>query len=137
VTTPDGTSSASSADQFTYLPVPTLTGISPNSGPTSGGTVVVISGSDFSGVTGVKFGTTDATSFELLVSGDIEAISPPGSAGTVDITVTTPYGTSSISSADQFRYYAKHASWPLIGGIIGAVVLVVAAASIAVLSRRR
>ena len=36
----------------------------------------------------------------------ILADSPQGAAGTVNITVTTPYGTSATSSADQFTYVA-------------------------------
>ncbi|MCY0656333.1 IPT/TIG domain-containing protein, partial [Klebsiella pneumoniae] len=42
VTTVGGTSATSAADQFTYVPAPTVTSISPTSGPTSGGTTVTI-----------------------------------------------------------------------------------------------
>jgi len=47
VTTPDGTSATSSADQFTYtvvVPPPTVTAISPATGPTGGGTHVTVTG---------------------------------------------------------------------------------------------
>ena len=37
---------------------PAITGISPSSGPFTGGTVVTITGSGFTGATSVKFGTT-------------------------------------------------------------------------------
>ena len=47
VTTPSGTSATSSADQFTYLAAPTVTGISPTAGPLGGGTVVTITGTGF------------------------------------------------------------------------------------------
>ena len=46
VTTSGSTSTTSSSDQFTY--VPSVTGISPSSGPASGGTLVTITGSGFS-----------------------------------------------------------------------------------------
>ena len=107
VTTPQGTSTTSSADQFTYETTPTVTNVSPNYGPTTGGTSVTITGTGFLGATGaagVKFGTNNATSYTVNSSTQITATSPAGSAGTVDITVTTPQGTSTTSSADQFTY---------------------------------
>jgi hypothetical protein len=106
VTTPTGTSATSSADLFTYLvmpPPPTVTAVTPGSGAGLGGTQVSISGSGLSGATTVKFGTTLATSFTIVGSTQITAVSPPGS-GIVDLTVTTPNGTSAISVADRFTY---------------------------------
>ncbi len=47
VTTAGGTSATSPADQFTYVGTPTVTGIAPPSGPTAGGTVVSITGTNF------------------------------------------------------------------------------------------
>ncbi|MGA2037590.1 MAG: IPT/TIG domain-containing protein, partial [Acidimicrobiales bacterium] len=104
VTTTLGTSATGLADKFTYVPVPTVTGVSPTSGPTAGGTSVTVSGSGFTGATGVDFGSTPATSFSVTNDNTITATSPTGSAGTVDITVTTAGGTSATSSADQFTY---------------------------------
>src|SRR5207248_5064050 len=67
-----------------------------------------ITGTNFSGVTGVKFGTTNASSYHVNFTTSITATSPSHSpAGTVDITVTTSGGgTSATSSADQFTYMA-------------------------------
>ncbi len=59
-----------------------------------------------SGVAGVMFGTTAATSFTVNSATSITATAPAETAATVDITVTTPAGTSSTSSADQFSYYS-------------------------------
>ncbi|MGD0534982.1 MAG: glycine-rich domain-containing protein [Methanoregula sp.] len=106
VTTPYGTSATVTADQYTYVTGPTVTGISPATGPLSGTTSVVITGTGFTGATTVKFGTTAATSFTVTNATSITAVSPAGSAGTVDITVTTPYGTSATSSADKYTYVA-------------------------------
>ncbi|HTT85960.1 MAG TPA: IPT/TIG domain-containing protein, partial [Acidimicrobiales bacterium] len=107
VTTPSGTSATSSADLFTYggtpPPTPTVMGVSPSSGSTGGGTPVTVTGSNFTGATAVHFGTTAATSFSVTNSTTISVSSPPGS-GTVDVTVTTPGGTSATSSADRFTY---------------------------------
>ncbi|NOU48613.1 MAG: hypothetical protein HOO86_16350, partial [Bacteroidales bacterium] len=84
--------------------VPTITGISPTSGPTAGGTSVVITGTNLTGATAVKFGITDATGYTVNSSTQITATSPAGSAGAVDITATTSGGTSATSSSDQFTY---------------------------------
>ena len=93
VTTPGGTSVTSAADQFTYVSVPTVTSISPTSGPAAGGTTVIITGSDFTGVTKVLFGTVAASGVTLNSDTQITAVSPAGS-GTVDVRVITPGGTS-------------------------------------------
>ena len=46
VTTAGGTSATSSAEQFTYVPAPIVTNISPITGPVAGGTLVMITGSN-------------------------------------------------------------------------------------------
>src|SRR5579859_367004 len=50
-----------------------VTAISPNQGGTNGGTSIQITGSGFTGVTGVMFGTTAATSYTVQTSGSITA----------------------------------------------------------------
>ena len=99
-----GTSATSSADQYTYLAsAPTVAGIFPHHGFTSGGGRIIIGGSGFTGATGVAFGGTAATSFTVYSDNCIIAVVPAGT-GTVDVTVTTPAGTSATSGADQFTY---------------------------------
>ncbi len=105
VTTAGGTSASSTADEFTYRGVPTVTGISPKEGPEVGGTTVVVTGTHFEGATEVKFGTAKGTIAEVKSETELTAKSPPGS-GTEDVTITTPGGTSAPSSADQFAYRA-------------------------------
>ncbi|WP_316682699.1 putative Ig domain-containing protein, partial [Ralstonia flaminis] len=85
---------------------PTVTGISPTTGPTAGSTSVTITGTNFTGVTSVKFGATNATGFTVNSATSITATSPAGSAGVVDVTVTATGGTSATSAADQFTYVA-------------------------------
>ena len=101
VTAAAGTSPISSADQFTYAP--TVSGLSPTSGPAAGGTLVTIIGTGFTGATAVHFGTTPATNLSVVSDNSLTAKSPAGS-GVVDVTVTTPAGTSTTSLADQFTY---------------------------------
>jgi len=110
VTTSNGTSATSSAAQYTYTATaaPTVTSINPNSGPILGGTTVTIYGTNFQGATVVSFGGTPAT-YTVVSATQITATSPAHSIGTVDITVTTPNGTSATSSADQYTYTATAA----------------------------
>jgi hypothetical protein len=83
---------------------PTVTSISPNSGPAAGGTSVTITGSAFTSVTSVNLGS-NAAFYTFNNDSSITVTSPAGS-GTVDVTVTTSGGTSAASVADQFTYIA-------------------------------
>lgn len=89
---------------FTYLGPPAVTGVAPNSGPPAGGTQVTISGTGFSGTTAVRFGGTGAASFTVNSATRITAVAPPAAAGAVNITVTTPYGTSAVNESARFTY---------------------------------
>ncbi|WP_219993581.1 S-layer homology domain-containing protein [Paenibacillus pabuli] len=114
VTTPGGTSTTSAADQYTYIAMPTITSMSPTSGPTTGGTTVTLTGTNLTDATAVKFGATEATSYTVNSETSITATAPAGSAGTVDVTVTTPGGTSTTSAANQFTWFVvTHAISPL------------------------
>ena len=106
VTTQAGTSATSAADQYTYYAVPTVTAVSPSTGPTAAGTAVTITGTHFVAGATVAFGANPATNVSVVSSGSITATAPAGSAGTVDVTVTSPGGTSATSSADQYTYVA-------------------------------
>ena len=107
VTTAGGTSATSGADQFTYIPAPTVTAVSPNAGPLGGTTGLTITGTNFTGAIAVDFGTGQAGTDATVVSpSEITVNAPAESAATVDVTVTTPGGTSAISSADHFTYTA-------------------------------
>jgi hypothetical protein len=109
VVTPEGTSSTSSADQFTYQGTVNLTpevySLTPSSGPVSGGTAVTISGNNFMNVGQVSFGATPAASFTVESNQQILAVSPPqGFGGQVTVQVTSPNGTSMMSPGSQFTY---------------------------------
>jgi hypothetical protein len=109
VTTPEGTSPTSSADQFSYVPIlPVVESISPSEGHEQGGTKVKIKGTGFVGATQVGFGSAPARSFVVNAKGTaIIAVAPSAEAAgqaTVDVTVTTPEGTSALSPADRFTY---------------------------------
>jgi len=103
VTTADG-QSVTSTNAYTYVAAPTTTSVTPNSGPTAGGTSVVIQGTAFTGATAVSFGGSPATGVVVNSATQITAVSPAGSAGTVSVSVTTPGGTGTLSNA--FVYVA-------------------------------
>src|SRR5206468_172260 len=56
VTTAGGTSATSGADEFTFVAAPSITSLSPTAGPSAGGNSVVITGTNLTGATSVKFG---------------------------------------------------------------------------------
>jgi hypothetical protein len=84
---------------------PVVTQISPMFGSTGGGTVVTITGSNFTGVTGVAFGANAGTSVTCATANQCTATSPAGS-GTVSVRVATGSGTSADTAADDFTYTA-------------------------------
>jgi hypothetical protein len=96
VTTEDGPSGEFSS--FTYITPPSITGISPSSGSTEGGTNVTITGTSFIGATSVTFGGIAATNINVVNSTTITCITPARSIGAVGIIVTTLYGKSGTFS---------------------------------------
>ncbi|WP_234355949.1 IPT/TIG domain-containing protein, partial [Kitasatospora aureofaciens] len=78
---------------YYYLTNPQLTAVVPDEGPVLGGTTVAVTGSNLLGATAVRFGAVAAPSFTVVSATQITATAPAGS-GTVQVTVTTPGGTS-------------------------------------------
>jgi hypothetical protein len=114
VTTPNGTSLAAPTDKYAYTSGPSVSGVSPSVGPTTGGNSVTINGANFTNASAVSFGVTSVTSFSILGDTQISAVVPPGAAGTVDVTVTTPGGgTSAISPSGEYTYVPG----PVVSGI--------------------
>ncbi len=107
VTSTGGTTAITSADQYTYTwsATPIVSSISPAAGPIAGGTTVTITGKDIAGASAVSFGSTAATSVTTATSTTLTAVAPAGAAGPVDVTVTTPGGTTAVTpSADTYSY---------------------------------
>ena len=80
---------------------PIVSSISPATGPALGETAVQISGSGFTVSATVDFGNAAAVRVLYNSATSLTAVAPAGS-GTVDVTVTTPAGTSPTVPADQF-----------------------------------
>ena len=96
VTTSQGTSAISAADQFTYSTAstaPIVKTISPTSGPAAGGTLVTITGSNLSGANKVTFGGKAAT-FTVVSDTEITVTSPAHAVGSVSVVVHSPAGHS-------------------------------------------
>ncbi len=110
VTTPAGTNSATTADEYTFTTSPSITtpdvaGVSPDSGPYTGGTTTIITGNGLTAATSVEFGSVPAASFIVQSDTQIMAVTPAGAANTlVDITITNAAGTSAKSPFDHFVY---------------------------------
>jgi hypothetical protein len=94
LTLPQGNTDPTGASTFDFRTPPAITGLSPSDGGTAGGTRVTLTGSEFDGTTQVAFGGVAATSFTDDTDSTISAVAPAHAAGSVQITVTTPYGTS-------------------------------------------
>lgn len=103
VTQAGSTSSAQPVDVFTYGP-PVVMGLSPSTGPSAGGIRVTIDGVGFAIGAQVFFGSIACTQLRVTSSRSIEVVVPPGTPGTVDVTVATPAGRSTRSPSDRFTY---------------------------------
>lgn len=112
------------------MAAPTVTGLSsasvalPGGGTTTvtGGppkSTVVITGTGFSGITGVFFGGVAALSTVVNSTTSITAVVPTGISGTIDVTVVTSGGTSATSAASKYTVITPYLAGPLLANEIG------------------
>lgn len=87
------------------LPAPAITTVSPASGSVSGGTVVTISGTNFTSGDTVRFGGTTAAVSSVSAT-SIVATAPAGVAGAVAVSVTNPDGQVA-NKASAFTFVAN------------------------------
>jgi hypothetical protein len=100
VTTAGGTNNGLS---YTYIAAPTLTTVVPSEGPTSGGTAVTLAGTGFTDATQVTFDGSPAP-FTVISDTSLSAVTPPGAAGPVEVSVTSDAGSASL--VEGFTYVA-------------------------------
>ena len=81
---------------------PVITGVAPDSGPTTGGTTVTITGLDLTVITEVAFGSVPA-SYRIVSSSEIIATSPAESAGTVPVRIGDIAGP--VPTVTEFTYF--------------------------------
>lgn len=106
VVNPGGSSAPVDGDRFTFVAAPALTGISPASGPVTGGTEVTITGAGFTDALEVDFGDTPAgfvVNDDTSITATAPAIEQPDTAR---VRVVTVGGTTAASAADVFAYEA-------------------------------
>src|SRR4029077_13210201 len=94
VGTPGSASHTTVADQFVYADLPTVTGVSPSAGPTGGGTIITITGTNFTAGAQVGFGETANAPASVGSSTSLTAVTPPWTSGAVDLIVRTASGAS-------------------------------------------
>jgi hypothetical protein len=108
VTTPGGTNAVTTiGDFFSYDPVPTVTEVSPNSGPSSGGTTITITGTGFVAGATVAIGQGEYgldgvinATVKSVTSTTITAVTGGGAkTGTFPVFVSTPGGVSTDCGA--------------------------------------
>ncbi|GGQ84284.1 IPT/TIG domain-containing protein [Couchioplanes azureus] len=116
VTNPAGTSTATTATRFTYHPPPAITSLSTQSALTIGGTLVTVTGTNLTGASRVSVGTAAGTSVRVLSPTSMQFVAPARpTTGGVDVTITSPYGTSAVVSAGRLNYV--HPPRPVIAGL--------------------
>jgi hypothetical protein len=77
--------------------------LSPSNGTAGGGESIHITGSGLTGTLAVYFGANASSDFTVNSSTSITAVAPVG-AGTVDVRLVMPNGTTSTSGGDRFTY---------------------------------
>ncbi len=87
---------------------PDVASFSVSSGSASGGTIVVMTGQDFTGTTAITFGGVAASSFTVDSDTQITVTTPPHAPGAVDVGITTPAGTS--TKGEAFTYIAGNSA---------------------------
>jgi hypothetical protein len=99
-----GTSTTTAGAQFTFVGAPTVTGLSPNAGPYTGGFAVTITGTNFTNATQVDFGGNPAgftVDSDTSITAFAPAIEGPDNEA---VHVVSIGGTSAGSPADNFTY---------------------------------
>lgn len=89
---------------YTYVDEPTLSSISPSSGPTNGGTSVTLSGTGFQTTNSITVGGNPC-SYGVINSTTLAIITPPGTSGAADVVVTTNGG--SATSVGGYTYISS------------------------------
>jgi autotransporter-associated beta strand protein len=90
----------------TQLPPPVISSLSPTNGPTAGGTLVNITGSNFLSNSTIKFGTNVSATATFINATNITAVTPPNVAGHVNVTVQTFVGAAFVGTVTLTNGFA-------------------------------
>ncbi|MDR3502421.1 MAG: IPT/TIG domain-containing protein, partial [Legionella sp.] len=103
----NGTGSATLTGGFTYVVgAPTLSGISPSTGSSAGGTLVTITGTGFTPGTTVTFGGVAATNVNVGSANTLTAVTPAYVNGAFTVDVVVNNGVSNATLSHAFTYQA-------------------------------
>jgi hypothetical protein len=121
-----GYAPSSASTTVTVHTVPVVSSVSPNAGPTDGGRMVTITGTNLTGATSVTLGGVAAGNVTVVSDTKVTVTAPAHAAGTVNVVVTSPKGTSVIVGTDRYTYDALPtvASISPASGPAGTVVIV-------------
>ena len=101
-----GTDAAAVGSANLVVVGPVVASVNPSVGPAAGAQAVTITGTRFTGATGVTFGGIAATNVVVVSDSEIQVTTPPHAAGATDVRVTTPDGRSPTGTGDLYRYRA-------------------------------
>ena len=91
------------AGGYKYLDVLSITDVTPPVGPSAGGTTITIHGSGFAkGKPAVKVGALPAAAIAVVSDAELQAVTPPGAAGYVDVVVKV--GDAIAAKKNAFSY---------------------------------
>jgi VCBS repeat protein/IPT/TIG domain-containing protein len=111
---------------YEYAGAPTLLSLSSNTGPTTGGIVVTINGTNLGIATSVTFGGVPAM-IKTRASQSLSVIVPTHGLGRVDVVVASPSGSATLPNAFEFiEPIPTLAGWFMIvlGGTVMAVAMI-------------
>ncbi|MCI0342027.1 MAG: IPT/TIG domain-containing protein [Planctomycetales bacterium] len=97
-------------------PAPTLSSVTPVSGPAAGGTAITLAGTDFQAGAGVAVGGVAATSVVFVSTTSLTAVTPAGAAGAANVVVTNP-DSQSATLLNGFTYTSGGAPAPTLASI--------------------
>jgi hypothetical protein len=89
---------------YVPLPAPTISSVSPSSGPTGGGQGVTVTGSGFTNVTSVDIGGAPLTSVSVNSTTSITGVTSAGAAGTYNAHVYVSGGVASPATGGSYTY---------------------------------
>lgn len=130
VTLTGGASATSNGIAFVYVPAPKVTDVAPRNGTVSGGTDVVITGSDFQPGASVFFGPANGSAADGSLPGDaparptsvlsgtsIRATTPAGIVGPTNIVVVNPDGQLGALTAVDANHFSYSGTAPSITSV--------------------
>jgi hypothetical protein len=127
VTMPGGDAKTTNGLSFVYIPAPTVTSVSPTSGPVTGGTDVTVTGTGFQPGANVFFGPSDGSTHldhdspsrpvAVLSSTSILATTPPGIVGATNVVVLNPDGQHGALAAAASGHFSYTGTAPSISSV--------------------